>query len=238
MIVRESDSELQEENRRRCFIVIPAFNEQDRIAEVVFRALRFAEGVVVVNDGSVDNTSSVARDAGASVLDLVANMGAGYATRSGCDHALEQGAGIIVTIDADGQHDPEDIPLALARLHQGDNIDMVFGVRPRNNDMPWKKRFGNSVLTSLANVLYGVRVSDSQTGFHVFTADGFRKSRWESHRYDFVSEIVFQVARNKVRYAEVPIRTIYIGKTSGMGVMDGIRSILMMFLWKLRGTSA
>jgi len=234
----ESHTERLEAGRRRFYIVIPAFNEQDRIADVVFHALSLAEGVVVVNDGSIDNTSSVARDAGATVIDLTVNRGAGYATRSGCDHALEQGAGIIVTIDADGQHDPKDIPRAIARVHQGDDVEVVFGVRPRNRDMPLKKRFGNSVLTSLANVLYGVRVSDSQTGFHVFTADGFRKSRWESHRYDFVSEIVFQVARNKVRYAEVPIRTIYIGKTSGMGVMDGIRSILMMFLWKLHGTSA
>lgn len=223
--------------RDRLYIVIPAFNEQDRIADVVFRALFHADEVIVVNDGSTDSTSSLARDAGAIVIDLSLNSGAGFATRIGCDHALEKGAGIIVTIDADGQHDPEDIPLALARMYKGDDLDMVFGVRPRNKDMPLKKRFGNSLLTSLANVLYGVRVSDSQTGFHVFTADGFRKSRWESHRYDFVSEIVFQVARNKVRYAEVPIRTIYIGKTSGMGVMDGIRSILMMFLWKLRGTS-
>jgi len=234
----ESHRERPEAGRRQCYIVIPAFNEQDRIAEVVSRALDLADGVIVVNDGSIDRTSVEARDAGALVLDLTVNMGAGYATRSGCDHALEQGAGIIVTIDADGQHDPEDIPRAVARLHQGDGVEVVFGVRSRNKDMPLKKRFGNAVLTMLANVLYGVKVNDSQTGFHVFTADGYRKCRWESHRYDFVSEIVFQVARNKVRYAEVPIRTIYIGKTSGMGVMDGIRSILMMFRWKLRGTSA
>jgi len=234
----ESHRERPEADRRHLYIVIPAFNEQDRIAEVISRALSLADGVVVVNDGSSDSTSSVARDAGASVLDLTVNKGAGYATRSGCDQALEQGAGIIVTIDADGQHDPEDIPRAIARLHQGDGVEMVFGVRSRNMDMPLKKRFGNTVLTVLANVLYGVRVNDSQTGFHVFTADGYRKCRWESHRYDFVSEIVFQIARNKVRYAEVPIRTIYIGKTSGMGIMDGIRSILMMFRWKLRGTSA
>lgn len=235
--MKKSSAKLPEA-RDRLYIVIPAFNEQDRIADVVFRALFHADEVIVVNDGSTDSTSSLARDAGAMVIDLPLNSGAGFATRIGCEHALEKGAYAIVTIDADGQHDPKDIPRAIARVHQGDDVEVVFGVRPRNRDMPLKKRFGNSVLTSLANVLYGVRVSDSQTGFHVFTADGFRKSRWESHRYDFVSEIVFQVARNKVRYAEVPIRTIYIGKTSGMGVMDGIRSILMMFLWKLRGTSA
>lgn len=204
---------------------------------MILGVAEYADRVLVINDSSSDRTSEEARNAGATVIDLPQNMGAGYATRVGCDHALEQGADIIVTIDGDGQHDPEDIPQALARLRQGDGVEVVFGVRPRNRHMPLKKRFGNAVLTGLARVLYGARVNDSQTGFHVFTAEGYRKSRWESHRYDFVSEIVFQVARNRVKYAEVPIKTIYNGKTSGMGIMDGIRSILMMFRWRLRGTA-
>lgn len=218
-------------------VVIPAFNEQDRIAGVILSVSKYADHVLVINDSSTDRTAEEARNSGAIVIDLAQNMGAGYATRVGCDHALEQGADIIVTIDGDGQHDPKDIPRAIDRLLQGDGVEVVFGVRPRNSHMPLKKRFGNALLTGLARVLFGARVNDSQTGFHVFTAEGYRKSRWESHRYDFVSEIVFQVARNRAKYAEVPIRTIYNGKTSGMGLMDGIRSILMMFRWKLRGTA-
>jgi len=214
------------------YIVIPAFNEDLTIGKLVGQVRDLTDNVIVVNDNSSDRTSASARDAGAKVIDLPINMGAGYATRVGCDEALRLQADIIVTIDADGQHDPLDIPVVLQRINDNDGVEVIFGCRPRTGTMPITKRIGNALLTRLAKLLFGAKVSDSQTGFHVFTANGYRKSRWEANRYGFVSEIVFRVTKNRVLHAEIPIKTIYTGKTTGMGFIDGLASIRLMLSWK------
>lgn len=103
-------------------------------------------------------------------------MGAGFATRVGCGIANKQGSDILVTIDADGQHDPSSIP-KLVKTLQDEKLDIVFGSRPRNEAMPLVKRIGNFGLSAIASILFGVRIKDSQTGFHAFTTDAYEKLR-------------------------------------------------------------
>lgn len=171
----------------------------------------------MVNDGSVDATSSIARRCGASVLDLPRNKGAGYATRVGCDLAHMLGAETIVTIDGDGQHNPADIPLA-TRLISENKADIVFGCRPRNCKMPLVKRIGSAVLASLALHLYGVSIPDTQTGFHAFRSPVFPELRWRSCRYAFVSEIcclVTSLAKVTIHSTSLEYCSIISGQLSG-----------------------
>ncbi len=213
--------------------VIPAFNEESRIAPVVRGALEFCDEVIVIDDYSRDKTGAMAAKAGATVIRLVTNMGAGMATRVGCDIAAERNADIIVTLDADGQHAPDEIPKLVGRLKQ-EHLDIVFGSRSRNKKMPLMRRIGNHGLSTIASALYGVSIKDSQTGFHAFTRGAYKKLRWSSNRFGMVSEFVANVGKHRLRYDEVKIRTIYTGKQPGMRKRDAVKAVLNMIKWRLR----
>ena len=133
---------------------IPAYNESSRIKPVILKAKKYVDEVIVVDDHSRDNTLQVAKEAGATAVRLVTNMGAGFATRTACDIAAERGADFIVTLDSDGQHDPEEIPQMVKPLTKG--FDVVFGCRPRDDKMPAVKRLGNWGLTVISKILFGI----------------------------------------------------------------------------------
>lgn len=212
--------------------VIPAYNEATRIAPVIKNVLRHVNAVLVVNDCSTDNSAQVAETAGARVINMPVNGGAGSATRAGCEQAIDMGADIIITIDADGQHDPDEIPKLVNHLLQH-QLDIVFGGRPRTPNMPFENRVGNHLLSVVSGILFHVKVNDILTGFHAFTAEAFEKLKWKSNRYSFVSEIVYRVYVHHLKYAEVPVTTIYHDKKKGMRKRDGIKTLFLLLLWKL-----
>lgn len=219
--------------KKKAVAIIPAFNEEQRISNVIIQTLKYVDNVIVVNDCSIDKTSAVAMQLGAQVINLPLNSGAGYATREGCDAALLQGAEIIVTIDADGQHNPDEIPKLVNKLVD-ENVDIVFGFRPRDQNMPIINKLGGTMLYTLSYLLFSVKIKDTQTGFHAFTASCYPKLRWNSNRYAFVSEFIYRIYESKLTYAEVPVQTIYTGKTGGMRKRDGIKSLILMMLWRFR----
>ena len=196
----------------KIYAVIPAYNEEKTVAEVVEKTkdLEIVDEVIVVDDCSTDNTFQEAKKAGARAVRLIINMGAGFSTRIGCDIAVNDGADIIVTLDADGQHDPAEIP-RLVQVLEEKGLDIVFGSRPPNNEMPFIKRFGNTGLYWIAYLLYKMRIKDTQTGYHVFTRDAYEKIRWESNRYGAGSEILTQ-SKNynlNLKVVEIPITVRY-----------------------------
>ena len=219
----------------KIYAVIPAYNEEKTVAEVVEKTkdLDLVDEVIVVDDCSTDNTFEEAKKAGAKTVRLIINMGAGFSTRIGCDIAVNDGADIIVTLDADGQHDPAEVP-RLVQVLEEKGLDIVFGSRPTNNEMPLIKRFGNTGLYWIAYLLYKMKIKDTQTGYHVFTKNAYEKIRWESNRYGVVSEIPVRVAKNKLKHEEVIIKTIYTDKVRGISVLDGLKSGWMMLLWRFQ----
>jgi glycosyltransferase involved in cell wall biosynthesis len=219
--------------KQRVIAVIPMYNEAERVRGVIEGALRHVDAVVAVDDQSQDSSYEVARKSGATVLRNHKNRGAGYTTRKGCDKAAEMGADIIITMDADGQHDPEDIPLMLEPLRGGD-LDITFGSRRRDSNMPPVKRLGNWMLSSFARMIYRIGIRDSQTGFHAFTREAYPGLRWESDRYGVVSEFVMRVSKNKLRYREVEVKTIYNEKDIGMTKVDALKSVAQMIKWRIR----
>ncbi len=91
------------------------------------------------------------------------------------------------------------------------------------------------MLILLSKVLFGVKLNDALTGFHVFTSEAYPKIRWESERYEFILEYVYRIFKNKLRYAEVKVKTIYLDKKYGMGIKDGLLAFILMFWWRIAG---
>lgn len=218
---------------QKIIAVIPARNEESRIAQVIAGVKRFSEYIVVVDDCSSDHTFRASEDMGVHVIRLRNNMGVGFATRIGCDFALSKGAEILITIDADGQHNPDDIPTLLQPVLEGD-ADIVFGVRPRDNRMPFGKRIGNALVSLFMRILFQADIKDTLTGFHAFKSSCYHNLRWDSSGYGVVSEIAYRTIKNKLKYKQVYVDTIYNGKKIGMRKRHGIELIFLMFKWKIQ----
>ncbi|MHC4662627.1 MAG: glycosyltransferase family 2 protein [Planctomycetota bacterium] len=228
------DPDRGSEAKNRTIVVIPAKDEASRIGPVISKTVEYAGNVVVVDDGSADETGKAARNAGAIVLRHRINLGMGAAVRTGCLAAYRLGAEYIVTIDADGQHRPEDIPAVVEPLTSGD-FDIVFTARAMGigESMPVILNFGNRFFSRLSSLLFGIRVRDTQSGFRAMTRDAFRKVCWNASDYALASEIVFHTARAKLRYSEVEIPTIYLDRHKGTNALDGIPILVQMIMWRI-----
>lgn len=211
--------------------VIPAYNEEKRIGTVIDEVRNFTEHIIIVDDCSDDNTADISINKGAHVIKLNSNRGAGFATRVGCDYAVDNGADIIITIDADGQHNPCDIPKLLDPLLRNE-AEIVFGIRPRDIRMPLENRIGNALLCLTAKILFKSDIKDTLTGFHAFKSSCYQNLRWNSGGYGVVSEIVYKTMQHNLKYKQVLVETIYNGKRNGMKKRHGIKSIFLMMKWR------
>lgn len=194
----------------KTFIVIPAYNEAERIGTVIRGVLSAGfSDIIVVDDGSSDDTSDRAREAGAEVIEHPCNMGVGVASRTGCEVALGLGADAVVMIDADGQHDPAEIKDVLAPVLSGE-ADVTIGGRLKDRSrMPIVTRFFNFVGNAVTLMLSGIWLSDSQSGFRALSSRALREIEIQSSGFECCTEMVMEVARLKLRLKQVPIRTIY-----------------------------
>jgi glycosyltransferase involved in cell wall biosynthesis len=190
--------------------MIPAHNEEASIGEVIRRIPRSFGGcrvkILVVDDGSTDRSAAVAKENRADyVLSLGARRGLAKAFAAGLNKALEQGASIVVSIDADGQYDPEQIPQLVEPIVAG-NADLVLGSRFAGwiEEMPIGKRIGNRIATKLTSHLAGTRISDAQTGFRAFSREAVLRLVILGG-YTYVQETIIQAAQKHLRIVEVPI---------------------------------
>ncbi|MBI2666646.1 glycosyltransferase family 2 protein [Candidatus Woesearchaeota archaeon] len=205
-------------------IIIPSYNEEKHIAAVIKEAKKYAP-VIVVDDGSKDNTAAVAKTAGATVLRHKVNLGKGAALKTGCEYALAQGAQHLVSMDADGQHNPTKIPLFLAELKQH---DIVLGARAVPESMPLILLAGNKIINTTLGLLYGIHLKDSQCGYRAFTAEAYQKVRWGARNYYVETEMVIRAGKKHLQYTQIPIETIYYDKYKGTTVIDGITIVARM----------
>tara|TARA_Y100000310_G_C20438015_1_gene694664 strand:+ start:254 stop:850 length:597 start_codon:yes stop_codon:yes gene_type:complete len=186
--------------------------------------------VIVVDDGSNDNTAAVAKEAGATVLHHTINVGKGAALKTGCDYAVKQGAERLVVMDADDQHDPKLIPNF---LHALEKSPMVYGYRVGfEEDMPFIKRMGNFVINSTMKILYGTPLQDTQSGFRAFTAKVYKVVRWNATDYSMESEMIARASKKNIPYEEIPISTIYRETYKGTSIGDGIKIVFDLVVWK------
>jgi glycosyltransferase involved in cell wall biosynthesis len=155
--------------------LIPCFNEEVSIGSIVLKTRPFVDEVVVVDDGSSDQTAQIAKQAGAIVLIHHRNQGKAQAIKTGFRYALKHGYSFIVTLDGDGQHNPSEIPILLSRLQEG-NHDIIIGTRfGKSTEMPLWRKVGKRVLDYTTSFGSGGQLTDSQSGFRVFTMDALKK---------------------------------------------------------------
>lgn len=211
--------------------VIPALNEASRIDAVVKGAVPHVDRVVVVDDGSSDGTAAAAEAAGAFVLRHRENCGAGAATMTGIEGARRLGAAIVVTLDADEQHDPNDIPRLLAAL--GEGVDIVFANRfGQRNNIPFVRRVFNALGNIVTLMATGMWVADSQCGYKAFGPRAVRELDLRMNGFEFCTEIVRECARRKWRIAEVPVKVLYSEYTlaKGQSFANGVKTALKILL--------
>lgn len=210
--------------------LIPAYNEEASIAGVVQATLGRVDQVVVVDDGSRDATSERAREAGALVLRQASNGGKGAALQAGSHYAIEHGYDVVVTLDADGQHDPESIPDLLEPLRLG-AADMAVGSRKTqwSRHMPILRRITNAWMSWFLSQLAGQPMEDTQSGFRAISTAVLRTVHVDSNHFEAESEFLLVAARLRYRISWVPIRVIYGLRPSHIHpVRDTLRFALMM----------
>ncbi|WP_409201074.1 glycosyltransferase family 2 protein [Methanobrevibacter sp. DSM 116169] len=230
----QSNFTISKEDKESIYVIIPAYNEESRVGKVLKEVSKLGYKIIVVNDGSSDNTLNILKEVQKEfphnifVLSHVINRGAGAATRTGLDAALKHNPKYLVTFDADGQHDPQDIEKVCIPLINGD-AEAVIGARPFD-DMPKSKEFANTVMTILTQLFYKVKVKDSQTGFRAFTSNAARKLNIEAQGYIISSEFIKEIHRNHLKFEEVTIKTIYTDETQkkGTNAIVGIKIMLRM----------
>lgn len=212
--------------------VIPAYNESQRIGRVVKDARGLVDAVIVIDDGSTDATAEVAAKEGATIVRHEENSGAGAATMTGIEAARALGADVVVTLDADGQHDPKEIPLLLEPVLAG-RADIVFANRfGRKNHIPTIRRFFNAIGNILTLFVTGMWISDSQCGFKVFGNVALRDLDLRMNGFEFCTEIVRETAEKRWRYEQIPTKVTYSEYTmaKGQSFANGVRTAMKILL--------
>lgn len=192
-------------------VVIPCYNEEVAIGSIVLRALKYAEKVLVIDDGSSDNTAEVAKIAGAEVLAHGINMGKGACIRDAFEQVKMMSPRVVVLIDGDGQHDPDEIPDLVKPILSGE-ADIVNGsrfIKPNGHNVPLYRRIGQTILTVATNFGMGRKISDTQNGFRAFSCDTLGCFSLGESGMAIESEMLIDAAEANLRVREVPINVRY-----------------------------
>jgi glycosyltransferase involved in cell wall biosynthesis len=198
----------------KILIIIPAFNEGENLGKLLRKvsSVTSLKDVLVVDDGSLDETSIIAKRLGSQVLTFRNNQGKGLALRAGFDLAVKNWYDAVITMDADGQHDPREIPKFLTKFKKS-NTDLIIGTREQNlSEMPLLRFFVNKTTSLVTSILAGVRIKDSQSGYRFITKNIIKKTNLKTRRFQMETEIIIKAARAGFSIDEVPIKTIYFEK--------------------------
>ncbi|MBU0646234.1 glycosyltransferase family 2 protein [Patescibacteria group bacterium] len=214
--------------------VIPAYNEETTLADTLDRTRPFVDEIIVVNDGSRDRTRQIAAGKKVLCLSHAVNRGLGASLGSGLIAALERGADAIITLDADGQHDPAEIPDFIAALNHG--ADVVIGSRMlTRTGMPFIRQIAQVIGNVVTFILFGAWVTDSQSGFRAFNASAARRIRLRTNRMEVSSEIIAEAKAQQLTLVEIPIKAIYTeySLSKGQNFFEGLRTLIKLILRRL-----
>jgi hypothetical protein len=213
-------------------VVIPALDAAATVGDVVqaTRTVLPHALITVVDDGSGDRTSEIAHAAGAAVLRFERNRGKGAALRAGIAALVAREVAAILTLDADGQHDPAHGPALLAAL---EGADIAIGCRARRGTaMPLRRRITNALASSVVGHLTGTTVVDSQSGFRAFRRRVALEVQARGDRYEYETDFLIRAARAGLRIVAVPVSTVYGGRSHFRTLTDSVR--IVQTIWRHR----
>lgn len=216
-------------------VLIAAFNEEEGLPRLLRSLISIPKrDVLIVDDGSVDQTSEVAKAEGVAVLRHEVNLGKGAAHRSGFAHFLQRNYEAVITLDGDGQHDPEEIPLFLQKAEMG-KASIVVGTRKLDpSQMPLIRYLTNKTTSFIVSLLAHTRIGDSQSGFRLIKTEILRDVPLTTSKYDTESEILIKAGRRGYRIESVLTKTIYREERSYINpLIDTLRFIKLVVrsLW-------
>lgn len=218
---------------KKTYIVIPAYNESEVIGLVLDELHKQNyRNIVVVDDGSTDSTYLKAKEKGVVVVRHMLNRGKGAAVKTGIEAAKILHADQVVTFDADGQHEPQDIKEALKLLEK---FDVVLGKRNfQEKHIPFLKKVGNVLGNLITWFVHGLWVQDSQSGMRAYSKKAINLIETLADRYDYDSEIMREIVRNKLSYTEMPIHVRYTEysqkKTNRQSYSGAVKTVIKMIL--------
>jgi glycosyltransferase involved in cell wall biosynthesis len=211
---KKTDSQkLFPESDLEIWMIIPAYNEEKFIGKVLKHLFKMGLNLIVIDDGSRDNTNQIVQDlikdhpGRGYIYQHPINRGLGATLKTGIEAAINKNADIMVTFDADGQHNPDDILPVCLPIIEG-RADVVIGIRDFN-EMPQHKKRSNQIMNLITRIFYSAHVQDSQSGLRAFNNKAAKVLDIESREYGVSSEIIREIKHKNLRMEEVPIETIY-----------------------------
>ncbi|MCJ7645460.1 glycosyltransferase family 2 protein [bacterium] len=218
---------------KKILVLIPAFNAEKTISQLIDQISAFIprKDILVVDDGSTDNTYQLAKESGANCLQHKKNKGKVEALKTGFEYAVEQGYSGVITLDADLQHDPKFIP-EFIREAENRTSGILVGTRHIElKTMPFPRWLTNNVTSIIVSILGDTKVRDSQSGYRYISTEVLRSFKLSTKKYELESEILIKAGRKRFKIAPVPISTIYHGSKSFINpLVDTGRFIKLM--WK------
>jgi glycosyltransferase involved in cell wall biosynthesis len=215
-------------------IVIPLFNEERYIGEVLNSLGSYKLPIIVVDDGSTDKSlqkTKNSKNQNLKILEHKINLGKGAAMKTGADWAFAQGADAVIFMDSDRQHEADDITKFIKAL-ESKKYDVVFGTRNYNYGVPLIRFLGNKFASILLKFMFNIFVTDVLCGFKGITKNAYKKLRWSSSGYGVETEIVARAGKSNLNFLEVPIRTIYHERDKGVTILDAFGVLGQVIVWK------
>jgi len=219
----------------RISIVIPLHNEEKYITPLLKDLRKLKNQIIIVDDGSTDKSILAVnkmKSKNTIVLRHEVNLGKGAAMKSGADYAFENGVDAVVFMDSDNQHKTSDLSSFFAALEDKKD-DVIFGSRNLNFGVPLVRYLGNKFASVVMKMMFNIYVSDPLCGFRAFTKNGYKKTRWDSSGYGVEIETIARVGKNKIKFTEVPVETIYHDKVKGVTLFDAFGILGEVVKWKL-----
>lgn len=215
--------------------LIPAYNAEASVGKVIDRTRKHLSRVIVVNDGSTDRTEEIVRRREVEIISLPSNRGKGYALRQGFSLALSNGCSAILTLDADAQHDPEDIPNFL-EAHEVDSDAILIGSRMAQKDrFPRQRYYSNRTAAFFISKALGHYLEDTQCGFRLYPAKILRSIQLTTCRFQTETEVLLRAARRGNRLSSVPVKNIYLNGNAPQSNFRPVRDTFYICMVVLQG---
>lgn len=219
----------------KIYIVIPLYNEEKHIDNLLKDLSKYKLPIVVVDDGSNDSTPLKLQKVDSTKIKVLThniNLGKGASMKTGAEYAFSHNADAVIFMDGDGQHSEKDLSKFIRELKRN-KFDMLFGTRISSYGVPLVRFLGNKFASITVALLFNVYVSDSLCGYRALTKKAYKKILWESDGYGVEIEMIARMSKNKLKFAEIPVETIYHDGVKGVTLLDAISILGSVVKWRL-----